>query len=63
MFILLKKYKKYEAEYSSKTKKLVLYKPIGVREFMELKRDIYSNNLDVENIIVTNRRLVAKRQF
>lgn len=63
MFILLKKYKKYEAEYSSKTKELVLYKPIGVREFMELKWDIYSNNLDVENIIVTNRRLVAKRQF
>ena len=63
MFILLKKYSKYEAEYSNYTKELVLYKPIGVREFLELKRDIYLNNLDVENIVVTNRYIVAKRQF
>jgi hypothetical protein len=63
LFLLLSKYKKYEIEYSNRTKELVLYKPISVREFLELKWDIYSNNLDVKNIVVTNRYICARAQF
>lgn len=63
MSTLLKKYKKYEAEYSAKTKELILYKPIDVGEFLELKWDIYLNNLDVKDIIVTNRYLRRKRYY
>lgn len=63
MSILLWKYRKYDVEYFSETKELVLYKPIGVREFLELKRDISLYGADVKNIVVTNRYLVAKTQF
>lgn len=63
MSILLWKYRKYDVEYFRETKELVLYKPIGVREFLELKRDISLYGADVENIVVTNRYLVAKTQF
>lgn len=63
MFGLLRKYSKYDIEYSNITKELVLYKPIGVREFLELKWEIYLYGFDVKNIIVTNRYLVAKKHF
>lgn len=63
VFTLLKKYNKYDMEYSYKTKELVLYKPISVREFLELKWDICINNIDVKDIIVTSRYIVSKRKF
>ena len=63
VFTLLKKYNKYDMEYSYKTKVLTLYKPISVREFLELKWEICINKLDVKDIVITNRYIVAKKRF
>lgn len=55
MFEIINKYAKYSLEYRRVSNVLKIYKPIPVKEFMELKRDIKNAGIELNNIIVEGR--------
>ena len=55
MFDIIEKYKKYGLEYRAISNILKIYKPIPVKEFVKLKRDIKNTGIELNNIIVEGR--------